>query len=82
MEELKQEKDITRTPVTSSNVKSIGFCADRKCIDVEYSSGVYRYHDCSQDEFDALLQADKTEGASVGKLIHKTIKPKKFTKLG
>lgn len=75
------EQEIKRQPVTSSNVKSIGFCPDRKCVDIEYSSGVYRYHDCTQAEFDALLAADVTEGQSVGSLIHKTIKPKKFTKL-
>jgi len=48
---------------------------------VEYGSGIYRYHDCTQEEFDALMKADAIEGESVGQLIHKTIKPKKFTKL-
>ena len=76
------ENEITRKPVTSSNVKSIGFCSERKCIDVEYKNGgVYRYEDCSQDEFDALVEADATDGKSVGSLIHQTIKPKKFKKL-
>lgn len=76
-----EDKPIKRTPVTSSNVKAIGFCSDRKCIDIEYGTGIYRYHDCTQDEFDALMKADAIEGQSVGKLIHKTIKPKKFAKL-
>ena len=75
------EQEIKRIPVTSSNVKSVGFCPDRKCIDVEYGTGIYRYEGCTQDEFDALIKADNTEGESVGKLIHRTIKPKKFTKL-
>ena len=78
---MAEEKPIERKPVTSSNVKSIGFCPDRKCIDIDYGSGVYRYEDCSQDEFDALMSANATDGQSVGKLIHKTIKPKKFKKL-
>lgn len=78
---MNEEKLIERKPVTSSNVKSIGFCPDRKCIDVEYSTGVYRYEGCTQDEYDALMKADATDGHSVGKLIHSTIKPKKFKKL-
>jgi len=79
---MPDDKPIERRAVTSSNVKGIGFCPDRKCIDVEYGSGgVYRYEDCTQEEFDALLKADATEGESVGKLIHETIKPKKFRKL-
>lgn len=78
---MSEEKPIARKSVTSSNIKAIGFCPDRKCIDVEYDTGIYRYEDCTQEEYDALMKADATDGHSVGKLIHKTIKPKKFTKL-
>jgi hypothetical protein len=55
MAKEQNEKPIERKPVTSSNIVSVGFCPDRKCIDVEYSSGVYRYHDCDQALFDSLL---------------------------
>ena len=78
---MAEEKPISRQSVTSSNVKSIGFCPNRGCVDIEYSSGVYRYHDCTQAEFDALVTANATDGESIGKLVHATIKPKKFTKL-
>lgn len=74
------EKPIERKSVTSSNVKSIGFCPDRKCIDVEFGSGVYRYEDCTQEEYQALMNADVTEGESVGKLLHSTIKSVKKCK--
>ncbi len=72
---------IARTAVTSSNVKSIGYCPVTKRVHVEYKDSVYAYDDCTPEEFHALVDADKTDGKSVGSLIHKTIKPKKFTKL-
>lgn len=78
---MSEEKPVQRKPVTSSNVKSVGFCPDRGCIDVEFSSGIYRYHDCTQPEYDALMKANATDGESVGKMVHKIVKSKKFTKL-
>jgi KTSC domain len=71
------EKPIERRAVKSSNVVSVGFCPDRKCVEVEYKGGgVYRYHDCDQKLFDDLMKAK-----SIGKFVHKHLKPKKFTKL-
>lgn len=73
---MDKEKPVERKPVTSSNVISVGFCPERYCVDVEYKTGVYRYHDCDQKLFDDLMKAE-----SVGRFIHANLKPKKFTKL-
>jgi len=70
------EKPIERRAVKSSNVVSVGFCPERKCVEVEYKGGVYRYHDCNQALFDNLLKAQ-----SIGKFVHKHLNPKKFTKI-
>jgi hypothetical protein len=70
------EKPINRQPVKSSKLKSAGFCADRKCIAVEFASGaVYQYQDCDQDLFDSLLKAE-----SVGKFFNANLRSKPFTK--
>src|SRR5262245_962212 len=74
-----KEKPIERKPVTSTNVVSVGFCPDRKCLDVEFKGGaVYRYEDCDQALFDDLMKAP-----SVGKFVDANLKKpkKKFTKL-
>lgn len=83
LKEMKQmdekEKPIERTAVKSTNVKSVGYCPDRKCIEIEFSGGgVYRYHDCDQALFDELMKAE-----SVGKFVDVNLKKskKKFTKL-
>jgi hypothetical protein len=76
MVKKQDEKPIERKPVTSSNIVSAGFCPDRKCIDVEFTSGVYRYHDCDQALFDDLLKSE-----SVGRFVHANLKSKKFTKI-
>lgn len=74
---MADDKPIERKPVASSNIVSAGFCPDRRCIDVEYSSGgVYRYHDCDQALFDDLLKAE-----SAGKFVHANLKSKKFTRV-
>lgn len=71
-----EEKPIQRKAVKSSQLKSVGFCPDRKCIDVEFHSGaIYRYHDCDQQVFDSLMSAD-----SVGKQFNSTVRSKRFTK--
>jgi hypothetical protein len=76
MAKEQNEKPIERKPVTSSNIVSAGFCPERKVIDVEFKSGVYRYHDCDQALFDSLLKAE-----SVGKFVHANLKSKKFTRI-
>lgn len=76
MEKKQNEKPIERKPVSSSNIVSVGFCPDRKCIDVEFASGVYRYHDCDQALYDDLMKAK-----SVGRFVHANLKSKKYTRL-
>lgn len=72
---------IERQAVTSSNVKSVGFCPDTKRIHVEFGSGIYAYDDCTQEHFDALMKADATPNQSVGGYVHANLKQKKFHKL-
>ena len=75
-DQKQNEKPIERKAVEGSNIVSVGFCPDRKCVDVEYKSGgVYRYRDCDQTLFDDLMKAK-----SVGKFVHANLKSKKFTK--
>lgn len=72
----KDDKPIARRAVKSSQLKSVGFCADRKCIEVEFNSGaVYRYQDCDQQLFDSLINAE-----SIGKQFNSTLRSKQFTK--
>ena len=54
---------MNRIPVKSSAVRSVGY-ADG-VLEVEYASGIYRIDGVSQDQYDALLQAD-----SIGRAIN------------
>jgi len=74
-DQRQNDKPIERKPVTSTNIVSVGFCPDRNCIEVEFKSGVYRYHDCDQTLFDDLMKAK-----SVGKFVHANLKSKGFTR--
>ena len=56
---------MTRLPVVSSAVKSVGF--EDGILEVEFSSGVYRMEGISQEQFDDLLAA-KSIGAAVNAL--------------
>lgn len=61
---------IDRTPVSSSNVSSVGYDKNTKTMAVEYSDGtVYHYHDVDPDTHQALISAK-----SIGKHIHQNIK--------
>lgn len=63
---------MERTPVTSSNVKSVGHDKDSSTLEVEFSSGdLYQYDGVSQDEYAELLEAP-----SIGKHINTKIKPR------
>lgn len=68
---------MERTPVKSSNIASVGFCSDRKCVEIEYKNGsVYEYEDCDQKLYDALMTSE-----SKGKFVHTHLKNRKFKKL-
>lgn len=74
---MADEKPIELKPVTSSNVEAVGFCSERKCVDVKFKSGgIYRYPDCTQELYDQLCGAE-----SVGKFVNQHLKPKNPTKL-
>jgi hypothetical protein len=68
---------IERTPVESSNIASVGFCPDRKCIEICFKNGsVYEYVDCDQKLFDDLIASE-----SKGKFVNSNLKTGKFKKL-
>ena len=55
---------MTRTPVKSSAVLSVGY--DNGTLEVEYAGGrVYQLAGISQDQYDALLTAD-----SIGRAVN------------
>jgi KTSC domain-containing protein len=68
---------IERKPVESSNIKSVGFCPDKKCIEVCFNNGsVYSYPDCDQKLYDDLMASE-----SKGKFVNAHLKNRKFTKI-
>ncbi len=72
-----ENKEIALTPVESSNIDSIGFCPDRKCIAVKFKNGgLYHYPDCTQEMFDDLKSAK-----SVGQHFAANLKGRSFTKM-
>lgn len=63
---------IERTPVTSSNISSIGHDEKENILAVEFKDGsVYHYHDVPKDAHQALVGAK-----SVGSHFHSNIKNK------
>lgn len=49
---------MNRTPVSSSNILSVGYDDDSFVLEVEFKDGrVYQYFDVPRAEFDALLSA-------------------------
>jgi hypothetical protein len=68
---------IERNSVESSNIASVGFCPDRKCIQVEFKSGaIYEYPDCDQKVYDDLMASE-----SKGKFFYAHLKSRKAKKL-
>ena len=71
---------MKRTPVKSSNIKSIGFDPEKRELEVEFSSGrVYNYSAVPVDVYDALIQEnnDVLQGkvdASVGARFNDLVK--------
>lgn len=59
-----------RTPVSSSNVASIGYDADSLTLEVEFNNGnVYQYFDVPVQEYEGLLHA-----SSIGSYLNRNIK--------
>lgn len=50
---------IERSPVTSSNIHSIGYDAATRTLAIQFrNGGVYHYADVSPDEHQALMQSE------------------------
>jgi len=61
---------MNRTPVTSSNVASVGYDAKTMTLEVGFNSGsVYQYFDVPEAEYLGLMSA-----SSVGRYLNKNIK--------
>jgi hypothetical protein len=61
---------MERTPVSSSNICSVGHDPESQILEVEFNSGaVYQYASVPQGEYEGFLNAD-----SKGKYFHANIK--------
>lgn len=61
---------MERTPVSSSDIASIGYDEDNQILEVEFNSGsVYQYSGVPSSEYDGIMNAD-----SKGKYLHANIK--------
>jgi hypothetical protein len=61
---------MNRTPVTSSNVASVGYDPKSMTLEVEFTNGsIYQYFDVPEGEFQNLISAE-----SVGRYLNQTIK--------
>jgi len=61
---------MQRTPVTSSNLDSVGYDAENEILEVAFrSGGVYRYFSVPQHVYDGLMSS-----GSKGQYFHRNIK--------
>ena len=61
---------MERTPVTSSNIRAIGYDSDNQTLEVEFNYGaVYQYSGVPQEEHEGMMHAD-----SKGKYLNANIK--------
>ncbi|MEQ1762067.1 MAG: KTSC domain-containing protein [Pyrinomonadaceae bacterium] len=62
---------MTRQRVSSTSIRSIGYDADHRILEVEFrNDGIYQYFDVPREEYDDLVGA-----ASIGRYYSKIIKP-------
>lgn len=62
---------MNRTPVTSSNVASVGYDVAAQVLEVEFKTGaVYAYDKVPSEVHDRLMAAE-----SIGKAINAEVKP-------
>ncbi|WP_132058720.1 KTSC domain-containing protein [Halorussus amylolyticus] len=60
----------TRTPVASSSIRSVGYDADERALEIEFQSGgIYRYADVSQETYEGLVSA-----SSQGSYFHENLR--------
>ncbi|MFA6232455.1 MAG: KTSC domain-containing protein [Rhodanobacter sp.] len=69
---------MERTPVTSSDIRAIGYDEESQTLEIEFNSGsVYDYAGVPQSEYDGLMGAD-----SKGRYFHANVKERySFVKL-
>jgi KTSC domain len=69
---------MERTPVTSSNIREIGYDSDNQILELEFNDGsVYQYSGVPANEYEGIMNAD-----SKGKYLHANIKNRyPYTKL-
>ena len=49
---------MERTPVSSSNIRSVGYDSDSSILEIEFNNGtVYQYANVPQFEYDGLMSA-------------------------
>lgn len=54
---------MNRTPVSSTNVASVGYDPDTQTLEIEFTSGtVYQYFDVPQTVYEALMASDSAGG--------------------
>jgi hypothetical protein len=54
---------MERTPVTSSNLASVGYDEDSQSLEVEFKGGaLYTYTGVPQSEYEGLINADSKGG--------------------
>ncbi len=69
---------MERTPVSSTNIRAIGYDPNSQILEVEFNSGlVYQYMDVPQGVYEAMMAAD-----SKGTYLNSNIKGRySYTKL-
>jgi hypothetical protein len=61
---------MNRDPVSSSNIRSVGYDADSQTLEIEFSSGaIYQYYNVGSDLFEQLMIA-----ASKGQFLNTYIR--------
>lgn len=61
---------MIRKPVTSSQIKSVGYEPSSKVLEVEFSNGaIYRYHEVDEHKHHALVNSP-----SIGSHFHAQIR--------
>ena len=61
---------MNRDPVSSSNIRSVGYDADSQTLEIEFSSGaIYKYYNVGSDLFEQLMIA-----ASKGQFLNTYIR--------
>ena len=63
---------MIRQPVSSSNLKSVGYDPNSALLEIEFHDGsIYQYSGVPKDTYTALVEA-----ASLGSFLHKHIRGK------